>query len=234
MTANKHTRIIALHSLWQWRNVQFIEVALLQGPCSQLPVTYGTYGKLVGIQEWGYLRSRQCDKHHSLRVGCPWTSIGLLPSRQEYHSKLKLRRNDNEERKKKREMVKYSLISRPRPAFCHLQYSTDCKPWKAEQGLGTRLGQMLLPCNWAIGAPALEQKLNGIYPEMQFDWWQPWTVLTEFLLERYKCWLLILTLFPLLPLIWHWVTNLFSTEHIHWQNCLEDYGVKLLYRKLPT
>ena len=37
-------------------------------------------------QKQGYinLHSRQ-DKHHPLRVGCPWAFIGLLPSRQGHH-----------------------------------------------------------------------------------------------------------------------------------------------------
>ena len=37
---------------------------------------------------------------------------------------------------------------------------------------------------------------------------------------------------PLLLLIRHRVINLFSTEHIHRQNCLEDYGVKVAVQKL--
>ena len=45
----------------------------------------------VRAQKRGYinLHIRQ-DKHHPLRVGCPWASIGLLSSRQRYHLQLKV------------------------------------------------------------------------------------------------------------------------------------------------
>ena len=41
--------------------MQFIGVALFQGPCHQLPVTYG---KLGGAQEWGYFKCQWQTHHH--------------------------------------------------------------------------------------------------------------------------------------------------------------------------
>ena len=61
-------------------------------------------------------------------------------------------------------MVKCSLVPRLCPAFLRLRYELQVTESWAVPGNEVRSNALT---NWAIGAPTLEQRIDGIYPEMK-------------------------------------------------------------------
>ena len=75
-------------------------------------------------------------------------------------------RDDDEEQKKKKERRDGSLVPRLCPAFLRLQYELQVtESWAAPRSEARSNAVM----NRAIGAPTLEQRIDGICPEMKFD-----------------------------------------------------------------